>query len=219
MLNGVRAPLARALAPLGVALARAGVSPDVVTIIGTLGVSAGALGCYPRGNFVGGTLIITFFVFADMLDGALARARGGGSRWGAFLDSSLDRVGDAAIFSGLALYYAGRGDDNLLTAVAVYCLVAGMLTSYVRARAEGLGLRADVGIAERSERLIVILVATGLSGLLDYPPLLAGALWLLAAASTVTVVQRFVAVHRQVASDPVPEPVPVPGPTSEVPRA
>lgn len=213
MLNVVRAPLARALAPVGAALARAGVSPDAVTLIGTAGVTAGALACYPSGRFVMGTLIIIGFVFSDMLDGAIARARGGGSRWGAFLDSSLDRVGDAAIFSGLALYFAGEGDDNLLTALALYCLVAGLLTSYVRARAEGLGLRADVGIAERTERLVVILAATGLSQLLDYPPLLPAGLWLLAAASTITVVQRIVVVHRQVADDPVPSRAP------EAPRA
>ncbi|MEP6464250.1 MAG: phosphatidylinositol phosphate synthase [Frankiaceae bacterium] len=201
----MRAPLARALTPVGAALARAGVRPDAVTLLGTLGVSAGALAFYPSGKFLVGSIVITVFAFSDMLDGALARARGGGSRWGAFLDSSLDRVGDAAIFGGLALYFAGHGNDNRLAAVAMYCLVAGMLTSYVRARAEGLGLRADVGIAERSERLILILTATGLSGLLDYPPLLAGALWLLAAASTVTVFQRFITVHRQVAGDPLPE--------------
>jgi CDP-diacylglycerol---glycerol-3-phosphate 3-phosphatidyltransferase len=214
MLHVVRAPLARALMPIGGALARAGVSPDVVTLLGTVGVSAGALACYPSGRFVTGTLIITAFVFSDMLDGAVARARGGGSRWGAFLDSSLDRVGDAAIFSGLALYFAGVGNDNRLAALALYCLVAGLLTSYVRARAEGLGLRADVGIAERTERLVVILFATGLSGLFDYPPLLDGALWLLAAASTVTVVQRFVVVHRQVAGDAVPG-----SPSSHVPQS
>lgn len=218
MLQGVRAPLARALAPLGAALVRAGVSPDAVTLIGTVGVSVGALAFYPGGHFLVGTLIITAFVFSDMLDGALARARGGGTRWGAFLDSSLDRVADAAIFSGLALYFAGRGADNRLAALAMYCLVAGMLTSYVRARAEGLGLRADVGIAERTERLVVILIATGLSGLLHYPPLLAGALWLLAVASTVTVAQRFVVVYRQVADDrrPALETLPDAGP--QVPR-
>lgn len=216
MLNVVRAPLARALAPVGAALARTGISPDAITLIGTVGVSVGALAFYPSGRFLAGTLIITGFVFSDMLDGALARARGGGTRWGAFLDSSLDRVGDAAIFGGLALYFAGRGEDNTLAALAIYCLVAGMLTSYVRARAEGLGLRADVGIAERTERLILILTATGFAGLLDYLPLIGGALWLLAAASTVTVLQRFLAVRRQVAADPVPQPAPYSGP--EVPH-
>lgn len=198
MLNLVRAPIARALGPIGVALARHGVSPDAVTLVGTAGVSVGALAFYPRGSFLAGTLVITAFVFSDLLDGAVARARGGGTRWGAFLDSSLDRVGDAAVFGGLVLYYAGRGDDLGLAALALYCLVTGSLTSYVRARAEGLGMRADVGVAERSERLVVILVATGLSGIFDAPALRTGALWLLAAASTVTVAQRCVMVRRQV---------------------
>ncbi len=207
MLNIVRAPLARALTPVAAGLARAGVRPDVVTFVGTAGVSVAALVFYPRGSFFLGTVVITAFVLSDMLDGALARVRGGGTRWGAFLDSSLDRVGDAAVFGGLVLYYAGRGNDLLLTGLALYCLVAGALTSYVRARAEGLGLRCDVGIAERSERLVVILVATGLSGLLDLDVLRIGALWLLAVASTVTVGQRFAVVRRQVSS------------AAEVPRA
>lgn len=197
LLNVVRAPIARALAPVGSALDRLGVSPDTVTVVGTLGVSVGALAFYPRGSFFWGTIFITCFVFSDMVDGAVARARGGGSRWGAFLDSTLDRVGDAAVFGGLLLWYAGRGDDLLLAAVALWCLVAGALTSYIKARAEGLGLRCDVGIAERSERLITILVATGLSGLFDLPVLRAGALWVLAAATAVTVAQRLAAVRRQ----------------------
>ncbi len=200
MLNVVRAPVARALAPVGLALHRAGVSPDVVTLVGTLGVSVGALAFFPRGSFFWGTIFIICFVFSDMLDGAVARAGGGGSRWGAFLDSTLDRVGDAAVFGGLLLWYAGRGDDLLLASVALWCLVAGALTSYIKARAEGLGLRCDVGIAERSERLITILVATGLSGLLDLPVLRVGALWVLAVATTVTVLQRLAEVRRQTAA-------------------
>jgi CDP-diacylglycerol---glycerol-3-phosphate 3-phosphatidyltransferase len=197
MLHLVRDPIARAIAPVGAALARRGVSPDVVTVVGTLGVCVGALTFYPRGSFLWGTVFITCFVFSDMLDGALARARGGGSRWGAFLDSTLDRVGDAAVFGGIVLWYAGRGHDPRLAAVALYCLVAGALTSYIRARAEGLGMTCTVGIAERSERLIVILVATGLSGLFHVPDLRAWALWLLAVASTFTIGQRIAVVRRQ----------------------
>lgn len=198
MLGLVRAPLGRLLLPVGRRLADAGVSPDVITVVGTVGVSAGALAFYPRGSFLVGTLVITLFVFSDMLDGAVARARGGpDSPWGAFLDSSLDRVADAAIFGAVALWYAGRGDDLLLCGLALYCLVSGLLTSYVKARAEGLGLRCDVGIAERSERLIVILAGCGLSGIFGLPLIRVVALWLLAVASTVTVAQRLVTVRRQ----------------------
>ena len=151
----------------------------------------------PRGQFWVGTLVITAFVFSDMLDGAVARARGTSGPWGAFLDSTLDRVGDGAIFGALALWYAGRGDDLTLCAVAIYDLVAGAVTSYAKARAESLGMTANVGIAERSERLIAILVLTGLSGLFHVPVLRAIGLWGLAAATTITVVQRMVEVRRQ----------------------
>ncbi|MFL6136865.1 MAG: phosphatidylinositol phosphate synthase [Frankiaceae bacterium] len=192
-----RPQVARVVDPAARRLAGWGVSPDLVTVAGTAGVCGGALGFYPRGSFFLGTVVITCFVFSDMLDGAVARVTGRTGPWGAFLDSTLDRFGDAAVFGGLALWYAGRGDDLVLCAVALYDLVAGSITSYVKARAEGLGLRCDVGFAERSERLIIILVLTGLSGIFGADWLRIGALWFLAAATTFTVGQRLVEVRRQ----------------------
>jgi CDP-diacylglycerol--glycerol-3-phosphate 3-phosphatidyltransferase len=193
----VRTPLSRVLLPVGRALARAGLRPDTLTVVGAIGVVAGALVCYPQGRFFVGTLVITAFVLADLLDGAVARARGGtGSLWGAFLDSTMDRISDAAIFAGLVLWFAGRGDDVLLAAVALFDLVAGVLVSYTKARAEGLGLTCNVGLMERSERLIVVLLATGLDGL-GVPYVLAAALWLLAVTTAVTVGQRVAEVRRQ----------------------
>ena len=100
-----------------------------------------------------------------MLDGALARIKGTSGAWGAFLDSTLDRVADAAVFAGLTLWFVRGGHDRLLAGVALFCLVSGALVSYAKARAEGLGLRCDVGIAERTERLLIALLAAGLSGL------------------------------------------------------
>ncbi|MEV4458666.1 phosphatidylinositol phosphate synthase [Microbispora sp. NPDC049633] len=197
MLNILRPAVTRVMTPLGRALARWGISPDVITTIGTLGVVASALVFYPRGHLFAGTLVITFFVLADLLDGVLARMTGKGSTWGAFLDSTLDRLGDASIFSGLILYFVLKDEPEIvLAAVALFCLVAGALVSYAKARAEGLGMTANVGIAERGERLVVVLVAAGLSGL-GVPYILAAGLWLLAAASAVTVVQRMVHVYRQ----------------------
>src|SRR5881398_529037 len=189
-INKVVEPVARRLAGWGV-------TPDAITIVGTLGVCGGALGFYPRGQFWVGTLVITAFVFSDMLDGAVARARGTSGPWGAFLDSTLDRVGDGAVFGALALWYAGRGDDLTLCAVALYDLVAGAVTSYAKARAESLGMTCNVGIAERPERLIAILVLTGFAGLFDLSVLRDIGLWGLAVATTITVVQRIVEVHRQ----------------------
>jgi len=172
------------------------VSPDVVTFIGTLGVAGAAIGFYPQGEFFWGTVVITCFVFSDLLDGTMARMSDRSSRWGAWLDSTLDRVGDAAVFGGIALWYAGDGDDLLLCSLAIYGLAAGAVVSYARARAEGLGMTAAVGITERADRLVVVLVATGLEGL-GVPYVQALALWYVAVGSTVTIVQRALAVRRQ----------------------
>jgi CDP-diacylglycerol--glycerol-3-phosphate 3-phosphatidyltransferase len=190
----------RLLTPIANLLLRLGVSPDVVTFVGTLGVSAGALVFFPRGELFVGVLVVTAFVFSDLLDGHMARSSGRSSSWGAFLDSTLDRIGDAAIFGGLVLYFAGHADDMLMASVALYCLVMGSVTSYARARAESLGMQAKVGIAERADRLVAVLVVTGLSDLFDLLIMLDIVLWALAAASTVTVVQRMIVVRRQAMS-------------------
>jgi CDP-diacylglycerol---glycerol-3-phosphate 3-phosphatidyltransferase len=192
-----RPQINRVVEPFARRLAKLGVTPDALTIIGTIGVAGGALGFYPRGKFWIGTLVITAFVFSDLLDGAVARVTGSSGPWGAFLDSTLDRVGDGAVFGGLALWYAGGGNSQTLCAVALYDLVAGAVTSYAKARAESLGMTANVGIAERSERLIAVLVLTGFSGLFNLPILREIALWGLAVATTITVVQRLVEVRRQ----------------------
>jgi CDP-diacylglycerol--glycerol-3-phosphate 3-phosphatidyltransferase len=198
MLNQLRPALSRLTSPVGHALARTGVTPNTVTIIGTLGCVAGALGFYPFGEFFWGTVVITVFVFFDLFDGAVARVTGKVSRFGAFLDSNMDRVSDAAIFTGLILRFSSRDhNDMLLVCLALFCLISGALVSYARARAEGMGINATIGIAERGERLIVSLVAIGLAGL-GVPYVLAAGLWLLSIASAITVVQRYIVVHRHV---------------------
>ncbi|MGF7236385.1 MAG: phosphatidylinositol phosphate synthase [Frankia sp.] len=191
-----RPQIQRILDPLGERLARSSVSPDLVTIIGTIGVAGAALGFFTRGVFFLGTVLVTLFVFSDLLDGLIARSRGISSRWGAFLDSTSDRVGDGAVFGSLALWYAGRGDSLPLCGAAIACLVFGSITSYVKARAEGLGFTCDVGFAERGERLLVILVAAGLYGL-GVPYLLPIALWFLVGATVLTVGQRIAHVYGQ----------------------
>jgi CDP-diacylglycerol--glycerol-3-phosphate 3-phosphatidyltransferase/CDP-diacylglycerol--inositol 3-phosphatidyltransferase len=204
MMERFRVFWAKLLTPVAELFLRLGISPDAVTIFGTLGVCAGSLIFFPRGQFLIGVLICTAFVFSDIVDGRMARLSGRTSNWGAFLDSTLDRFGDAAIFGGLAMYYAGQGDSQWLTALALYCLVMGSITSYARARAESLGMEAKGGIAERSDRLVAILVMTGLAGLFntllgdDWPLVLIPiTLALLAVASTVTVVQRILMVRSQ----------------------
>ncbi|APC34587.1 MULTISPECIES: phosphatidylinositol phosphate synthase [Nocardiopsis] len=183
--------VSRVTTPLGRSLARLGLTPNIVTIVGALGVVVSALFFYPQGQLYAGSVVVTVFVLFDMLDGAVARARDSASAFGAFLDSSLDRVADAAILSGLLWWFIGEGDDPLLAGLTLFCLVSGFMVSYIKARAEGLGVNCDVGVAERTERLVVILVAVGLGGL-DVPYALAGGLWLLAAMSLLTVLQRLV---------------------------
>ncbi len=198
MLNRfARAFFTRLFSPVAAALLRAGVSPDAVTLVGTLGVCVGALVFFPRGHLMIGTLVVTAFVFSDAVDGIMARQAGRSSPWGAFLDSVLDRVGDAAVFGGLVLWFAGPQDDPVGTVVALACLVLGSIVPYVRARAEGLGMRADVGIAERADRLVIALVTTGWTGILYPPIVLVVVLGLLAAASLYTVVQRVLLVREQ----------------------
>ena len=194
MLERFRAFWTRVFSPVARLFLRWGISPDAVTIVGTLGVCAGALVFFPRGELLIGVLVITAFVFSDLVDGHMARLSGRTSSWGAFLDSTLDRFGDAAIFAGLALYYMGPGDSEPLSTLAIYCLVMGSITSYARARAESLGMQAKGGIAERADRLVAILVMTGLSDIFDLPILIPITLGALAVASTITVVQRIMSV-------------------------
>ncbi len=174
-----------------------GVSPDAVTLVGTLGVMAGALIFFPTGHLLIGVLFITAFVFSDLVDGQMARLSDRSSSFGAFWDSTLDRLGDGAIFGGLVLYFAGPGESYLYLCLSLYCVVMGSVTSYARARAESLGMDAKGGLAERADRLVLILVATGLGAIVGTSLLMYAALWILAVASTYTVVFRVRKVHRQ----------------------
>lgn len=193
---GLRPAVGRFWAPVVAGLLRVGVTADAVTLTGTLGAVLSAVFLIGNGWLFWGAFAVTVFVLLDMLDGALARARGGGSVFGAVLDSTGDRAADAAVFGALAWWFSGAGDNRLIVALSLVCLVLGVLTSYVKARAEGMGLTADVGIVERTERLILILVGTGFTGL-GIPYALHVGLWLLLAGSAVTVGQRFHTVYRQ----------------------
>ena len=190
-----RPVVAKVIAPVVGRLARSGVTPDAITVVGTLGAVGGAVGLIAPGHLFWGAFTVTVFVLLDMLDGALARARGGGSVFGAVLDSTGDRAADLAIFGALVWWFSGAGDDRLLVLLALLCLGLGVLTSYIKARAEGVGLSCDVGVVERTERLILVLVGTGFAGL-GIPYALHTALWILLVGSAVTVVQRFLAVRR-----------------------
>jgi CDP-diacylglycerol---glycerol-3-phosphate 3-phosphatidyltransferase len=198
MLNFLRPGIARLLNPVGQALARTPVTPNMITVIGTAGVSVAALSLFPIGELFPGALIATIFVFTDMLDGLLARIKGNSGPFGAFLDSSMDRVADAAIFGGMIIWFMRGGHDPVLAVVTLFCLCCGFLVSYVKARAQGLGLACDVGLIERPERMVIGLTSIGLSGL-GVPYVLPIGLWALAAGSLITLGQRVHAVHRSAA--------------------
>ncbi|MEU8069785.1 MULTISPECIES: phosphatidylinositol phosphate synthase [unclassified Micromonospora] len=190
-----RAGMTRVVEPIARTLLRAGVSPNAVTVTGTLGVLAGALGFGARGHLVAGALIVTVFALTDLLDGTMARMSGGSTRFGAFLDSSMDRIADSAVFGAVA-YWLATEHDYSGVAAALICLAAGGLVSYVKARAEGLGMTCNVGIAERTERLLIVGVGGLLTGV-GVRHALEIALWLLAAVSIFTVGQRMAHVYRQ----------------------
>jgi CDP-diacylglycerol--glycerol-3-phosphate 3-phosphatidyltransferase len=190
--------------PLARWLLKIGISPDAVTVTGTAGVVVGALVFYPLGQLWWGTLFITAFIFSDVLDGIMARMREVGSRWGNFLDSTLDRIADGALFAGLAVWFFTGGANVPIAVAAMVCLVLGMVVSYARAKAESLGFTANTGIAERAERLVSVLVVTGFTGLGLPEVVLLVTLLLLAVASFITVVQRVVSVRRQALAEPSP---------------
>ncbi|WP_129337566.1 phosphatidylinositol phosphate synthase [Cellulomonas endophytica] len=210
MLDHLRGFLTALLTPLARALLRAGVSPDAVTVTGTLVVVVTALWAFPTGHLLLGAVLIGAFALTDALDGTMARLSGRQGPWGAFLDSTLDRLADGAIFAGVLLWAVGR-DDEPLALVALACLVLGSVVPYARARAEGLGMTAAVGIAERADRLVVALVAVGLVGLGLPPVVLTVVLGLLAVAAAVTVGQRMATVHRQARAARPAGPVPPAG--------
>jgi CDP-diacylglycerol---glycerol-3-phosphate 3-phosphatidyltransferase len=202
-----RAAFTRFTAPLARAFLRAGFTADAVTIIGTAASVLAALTLFPTGRLFAGALVTGFFVMFDMLDGAMARESGGGSRFGAVLDATCDRISDGAVFCGLAWWAAFGLDSPPLLVATLICLGTSQVISYIKARAEASGLRGDGGFIERPERFIIVLFGAGLSDLpmVPLPWLLHAAMWLLAVASMITCVQRLHTVrHSPGAADPMP---------------
>jgi CDP-diacylglycerol---glycerol-3-phosphate 3-phosphatidyltransferase len=196
MLERFRGMSHAVLGPIARLLVKLGVSPDVVTIAGTLGVAISALICFPQGWLWQGVLVVTIFVISDMIDGLMAKITGKTSNWGAFLDSTSDRLGDAAVFGGILLYFVYREDSTLWAAIALAGLVFGQWTSYVKARAESLGFSCRGGLAARADRLVIILAGAFLAGL-GVPYVLQIAVAALAVTSMITVLQRIAQVRKQ----------------------
>jgi len=178
----------RIISPTARGMLRIGLTPNSVTTIGATGVIATSLIAYPNGHLFGGTIAICCLALSDLFDGTMARLSAKGpSRWGGFLDSTIDRVTDSAIAMGLLIYLAQRNDP--LSYVLLVSIVSGFLVSYIRAKAESLQIECKGGFAERTERLVILLTAIGFTGLgVDY--ILTIGVWALALASVITVLQR-----------------------------
>ena len=194
--RSLRDPVARIIQPFVRFLVKIGITANIISTLGGLGSTIAALYFFSKGEFFVGVLVVAFFVLFDLFDGAVARAsQSGESKWGALLDSTLDRISDAAIFIGGLLFFLKTSDS--LTVIFLIAATAAFLVSYVKARAESLSINCEGGIAERSERLIIVLVAYGLHGLgLNYA--MAIGMWLVTILSIVTVLQRMMIVYKAV---------------------
>lgn len=210
-----RETFSKATAPLGRALVSTGLTPDAMTVIGTVASITAAVTLFPTGHLFWGTMVIWLFVMFDMLDGAMARARGGGTKYGAVLDATCDRVADGAIFAGLAWWAVYHENSKPLFFATLVVLVTSQVISYAKARAEASGLSADGGLIERPDRLVIVLVGAGLTGIGGYWGIewltwaVHVAMWMLAVLSIVTVFQRVLAVRNSPgARDVIPPPQP-----------
>ena len=184
----------RVITPVAAFALRRGVTPNAVTWVGAIGVVICALYFYPRGEFFVGTLAICILALSDLFDGTMARlSSSGSSKWGGFLDSTIDRITDSSILLGVSIYLIDRGDA--LSYVVLVTLVTGMLVPYIRAKAESFGISCSGGLAERTERLIISLAAIGFDGL-GVPYVLAVGMWPLAVLGLFTVSQRMLIVKR-----------------------
>lgn len=192
--NRFKAPVTAFITPVCRAMLRVGLSANAVTIIGASGVTLASVFFFAQGSFFLGTLFVSLFALSDLFDGTMARlSNSEGTRWGALLDSTLDRISDAGIVIGIWIYLFNEGLELHYLAIAVLFLSG--LIPYIRARAESLGVNCSVGIAERAERLILLLLGTGLYGLGVEIALLIS-LWVVAIISVITVLQRLKVVYQ-----------------------
>jgi CDP-diacylglycerol--glycerol-3-phosphate 3-phosphatidyltransferase len=198
VISRLRAPAQGLLRPLALGLAHLGLTPNHLTLLGlVLNVAAGLV--LATGQPLWGAVAVLAASLFDMLDGLVARATGQATPFGAFLDSTLDRYAEAALFGGIVVWHVGAG-QTVEVLLAYAAIIGSIVVSYARARAEGLGLHGEVGWLQRPERIVVL--AAGLVLGTFWPPLWTATLALLAFLTNLTAVQRIVYVRRQLAVPP-----------------
>jgi CDP-diacylglycerol--glycerol-3-phosphate 3-phosphatidyltransferase len=210
--NDSRARIRKAIEPIALGLGSIGLTPNALTVIGFVGTCGAAMAAGLQAWTVAGILVLAFGIF-DMFDGALARASGRTSAFGAFLDSTLDRLGENLVYAGVAIGATMAGFE-LGTLLAALAMATASVVTYTRARAEALGMHGEVGIAPRPERLVALSVGLILAGVAwdsttrtdsiavigDFT---VGQLWLtlglglIVVTSSVTVIQRILHVRQQ----------------------
>lgn len=202
MFEKLRKPWKHLIAPIARGLHALGITANAVTIIGAAGTVLAAIVTGVTGNLLVGSIVIAVLVMFDSLDGSVAQLEGGGTKFGAFLDSTLDRVADWAVLLGVIIYFFMRSNAALLAdgrydvvalvgmGAAIYAIMTSFVTSYIRARAESVGAEAKGGIATRSDRLTIILVGMAISGLTHQDAWLMATMCILALLGTITVGQR-----------------------------
>jgi CDP-diacylglycerol--glycerol-3-phosphate 3-phosphatidyltransferase len=192
--SSLKPAVTRLINPVARLAIRLGVTPNGVTVFGALGVIASSADFFTRESYFTGSLVVAFFALSDLFDGAIARlSERGPSAWGGFLDSTVDRITDFSITVSILIPLIRYNDK--LAYLGLTTLVTGLLIPYIRAKAESFSIPCSIGIAERTERLIIILVAVGLHGLHIHFALAIG-LWLLAVLGVITVIQRMWVVYR-----------------------
>ncbi len=196
--SALKPAVTRLINPVARMALRIGLTPNSVTVLGATGLVTSALYFFINERYFIGTLVVTVFCLSDLFDGAMARISDNGtSLWGGFLDSTIDRITDSAIIIAILVPLISSKDS--LASIGLVTLVTGLLIPYIRAKAESFNIECAVGIAERTERLIILLTAIGLHGL-GVPYSLATGFWLLAILGVVTVIQRvrtvFVGLHK-----------------------
>lgn len=196
MLNNAqsRGVIAPVVEPIARGLLRAKVSPDAVTVTGTTLTVVTALWLIPQGRFIPAVILLVVFTMADVLDGTMARLAGRQGPWGAWLDATLDRVADGAIF-GAVVIWAAWHSNTLTTLLALVCLVGGTVISYAKARAEAVGATANGGIAERAERMIIVGIGAIAYQFVDWG--ITAAVAVLSVLTVITAGQRALDVRRQ----------------------
>jgi CDP-diacylglycerol--glycerol-3-phosphate 3-phosphatidyltransferase len=213
--SGTRDRIRGSAVPVALAMGRIGLTPNGLTVIGFIGTTVAAASAGAQLWLVAGILVLAFGIF-DLFDGALARATGTASTFGAFLDSTLDRTGENLVYAGVAFGGALAGLPAV-TGLAGLAVAFASVVTYARAKAEVVGIRGDVGVAPRSERLVLLSVGLAVAGILGVSAgpdsslgglggltgassgalVLAGAIALIAVLSAITIIQRIVTVRRQ----------------------